>query len=133
MRAANASSGNHGRAAWSSPAVSRHLEKPCPRCSAEKYARCFKTQSWVPPIDGVGGFYTERRRSPHPERKTPMPAAAVASAKERLRQSVRSAAQRKLPGGERIQVRRWANAIARTEEDLAHKLAELDQMSDLPW
>lgn len=113
--------------------VARHRENPCPRCGAEKYARCFKMQSWVPLVDGVGGFYTDRIDSAHPERKTPMPAASEPSDKEILRRAVRSAAQRKVTGGERIGLRRWASSVARTEEELAAKLAELEKLADLTW
>ena len=110
------------------------LTVQCPRCGALPMTRCFRLKSWVDlPGHRDGGFYTERGNTVHPARTAKRADPPGVSPREALRTRIRSLTQVKLSGSVRWQVRRWAESVQRTDEELAAKVAELEAMTNLSW
>lgn len=111
------------------------INVPCPKCEATPGGWCFKLNSWVSTsvTDPTKGFYTERMKGFHPERRTARPDVRASDPRVEARRELRSLTQRKLTGNDRMQARRWAGTVTRTAEELAAKVAELQALPDLPW
>lgn len=116
------------------PDTPTRMVNKCPRCGALPQTRCFRLKSWVKDPDHPdGGFYTERAASFHPQRRVGVSQVAAHGDRYELRRKIRSLTQAKLSGSARLSVRRWAESVHRTPEELADKVAELEAMPDLPW
>jgi hypothetical protein len=110
------------------------IRATCPICQAAPGSRCMSIRSWVAdPEHPAGGFFTRRQPRAHAERKPVAAEPPEMSARGELRRKINSLIMRKLSGSIRMHVRRWANDVNRTEEELAAKVAELEAMGDLAW
>lgn len=126
-----------GRVRWNAPDVAPELAIECPRCKASRGSTCLDLKSWhVEPDHPDGGVYTRRNRRLHSERREAWRATQTQSAcdpRTALRDRLRELARRKQSGHARLATLRWAGSSRRAPEELDEKIAQLEQMGDLPW
>lgn len=127
--------GGEGRTKWHSTVMPAWRHVTCPLCTSGPGRSCMAMTSWVS-VEGheAGGFYTRRRQAPHPERvEAARKDAAISSERGALRKEISLLVQRKLTATQRMVVRQWARQPSRTVDELAAKVAELNDLADLAW
>jgi hypothetical protein len=115
------------------PTVNTRILTECPRCGALPGDRCWKLSSWISTGLAGKGFYTERMDGFHVERRRPPSASAGKTPKNALRQEIGRLVMTKLSGTDRVQARRWANLVTRTEDELREYRDKLIAMGDIAW